>query len=105
MTCYKGLGGEGNCTNFFTYIKATLILYIMTFDMMFLLGMVKISQTDLVIRIVKIAFVMNDSTFKFFNTGVASLMSLILPQSFRIQLLQICLGIVYSVEVQVFLTQ
>jgi type IV secretion system protein VirB6 len=38
-----------------------------------LLGMVKISQTDLVIRIVKIAFVsglMNDSTFEFFNTYV-----------------------------------
>ena len=73
MTCYKGLGGEGNCTNFFTYIKAILILYIMTFGMMFLLGMVKISQTDLVIRIVKIAFVsglMNDSTFEFFNTYV-----------------------------------
>ncbi|MBA2628572.1 MAG: type IV secretion system protein, partial [Rickettsiaceae bacterium] len=50
-----------------------LILYIMTFGMMFLLGMVKISQTDLVIRIVKIAFVsglMNDSTFEFFNTYV-----------------------------------
>ena len=71
MTCYKGLGGEGNCTNFFTYIKAILILYIMTFGMMFLLGMVKISQTDLVIRVIKIAFVsglMNDSTFEFFNT-------------------------------------
>ncbi len=73
MTCYKGLGGEGNCTNFFTYIKAILILYIMTYGMMFLLGMVKISQTDLVVRIVKIAFVsglMNDSTFEFFNTYV-----------------------------------
>ena len=73
MTCYKGIGGAGNCTNFFTYIKAILILYIMTFGMMFLLGMVKISQTDLVVRIVKIAFVsglMNDSTFEFFNTYV-----------------------------------
>ena len=73
MTCYKGLGGEGNCTNFFTYIKAILILYIMTYGMMFLLGMVKISQTDLVVRVVKIAFVsglMNDSTFEFFNTYV-----------------------------------
>ncbi len=73
MTCYKGLGGQGNCTNFFTYIKAILILYIMTYGMMFLLGMVKISQTDLVVRIVKIALVsglMNDSTFEFFNTYV-----------------------------------
>ena len=73
MTCYKGIGGAGNCTNFFTYIKAILILYIMTYGMMFLLGMVKISQTDLVIRVIKIAFVsglMNDSTFEFFNTYV-----------------------------------
>ena len=45
----------------------------MTYGMMFLLGMVKISQTDLVVRVVKIAFVsglMNDSTFEFFNTYV-----------------------------------
>ena len=40
---------------------------------MFLLGMVKISQTDIVIRVIKIAFVaglMNDKTFAFFNDYV-----------------------------------
>ncbi|WP_375327076.1 type IV secretion system protein [Candidatus Tisiphia endosymbiont of Nemotelus uliginosus] len=70
MTCY---GGKSNCTNFFTYIKAVLILYVMTFGAMFLLGMVQISHQDLLIRIVKIAIVsglMNDSTFEFFNTYI-----------------------------------
>ncbi|MFK7973829.1 MAG: type IV secretion system protein [Rickettsiaceae bacterium] len=73
MTCYKGIGGDGGCTNFFTYIKVMLIIYIMFYGMMFLLGMVKINQTDLVIRVVKIAFVaglMNDKTFEFFNNYI-----------------------------------
>lgn len=73
MTCYHGLGDSQNCTNFFNYIKAILSLYIMIYGMMFLMGMVKISQTDLVIRIAKISFVaglMNDSTFDFFNNYV-----------------------------------
>ena len=73
MTCYKGTGGDGNCTNFFNYIKAILILYIMTYGMMFLMGMVKISQTDLVMRVIKIGIVsglMNNSTFEFFNDFV-----------------------------------
>lgn len=70
MTCY---GGKSNCTNFFTYIKAVLILYVMTFGAMFLLGMVRINHQELLIRIVKIALVsglMNDSTFEFFNTYI-----------------------------------
>ncbi len=73
MTCYHGLGDSQNCTNFFNYIKAILSLYIMIYGIMFLMGMVKISQTDLVMRIAKIAFVaglMNDSTFDFFNNYV-----------------------------------
>ena len=73
MTCYQGIGGQGNCTNFFNYIKGMLIIYIMFYGAMFLLGMVKISQTDIVIRVIKVAFVsglMNDKTFYFFNTYV-----------------------------------
>lgn len=74
MTCYKGLGNPTDgCTNFFQYIKAILILYIMLYGMMFLMGMVKITQTDLVIRVIKIGIVaglMNDSTFEFFNSYV-----------------------------------
>ena len=73
MTCYKGIGGSDNCTNFFQYIKFILILYIMFYGMMFLMGMVKISQTDIVIRVIKVGIVaglMNDSTFEFFNSYV-----------------------------------
>ncbi|WP_425361250.1 type IV secretion system protein [Candidatus Tisiphia endosymbiont of Ceraclea dissimilis] len=68
MTCYGG--GTTTCSNFFNYIKAVLILYVMLYGAMFLLGMVKINQQDLVIRIAKIAIVsglMNESTFRFFN--------------------------------------
>nr|WP_250310634.1 type IV secretion system protein [Rickettsia endosymbiont of Oedothorax gibbosus] len=68
MTCYGG--GTTTCSNFFNYIKAVLILYVMLYGAMFLLGMVKINQQDLIIRIAKIAIVsglMNESTFRFFN--------------------------------------
>ncbi|MCC8398668.1 MAG: type IV secretion system protein [Rickettsia endosymbiont of Labidopullus appendiculatus] len=68
MTCYGG--GVTTCSNFFNYIKAVLILYVMLYGAMFLLGIVKINQQDLVIRIAKIAIVsglMNESTFRFFN--------------------------------------
>ncbi len=71
MTCYGG--GVTSCTNFFNYIKAVLILYVMSYGAMFILGMVKINQQDLVIRIIKIAIVsglMNGSTFEFFNTYI-----------------------------------
>ncbi|WP_375331972.1 type IV secretion system protein [Candidatus Tisiphia endosymbiont of Temnostethus pusillus] len=71
MTCYGG--GVTTCTNFFNYIKAVLILYVMSYGAMFLLGMVKINHQDLVIRIVKIAIVsglMNESTFEFFNNYI-----------------------------------
>ena len=73
MTCYQGISGDGGCTNFFNYIKGLLTLYIMIYGMMFLLGMVHISQTDLVIRVTKIGLVaglMNGSTFEFFNNYV-----------------------------------
>lgn len=62
-----------SCTNFFSYIKAMLALYIMSYGAMFLLGMVQISQLDLVTRVIKIALVaglMNQNTFNFFNSYV-----------------------------------
>lgn len=82
MTCYNGdpnlnVNGDPNgdykitsCTNFFHYIKAMLIVYIITYGMMFSLGMVKIKQDDLLIRIIKVAMVaglINHQTFNFFN--------------------------------------
>ncbi|MFP3012370.1 MAG: type IV secretion system protein [Rickettsia sp.] len=69
MVCYKA-NDSSSCTNFFTYIKAILILYVMTYGAMFLLGFAKINQKELVIRIAKIGIVsglMNGNTFEFFN--------------------------------------
>jgi type IV secretion system protein VirB6 len=77
MTCYDGFSSQYfSCTNFFNYIKAMLILYIISYAAMFLLGMVEISQKDLVIRVVKIAIVsglMSQGTFNLFNTYVFDL--------------------------------
>lgn len=70
ILCYGGNGDTFSCTNFFHYIKALLILYVMVYGAMFLLGFAKINQKDLVIRIVKIGIVsglMNGNTFEFFN--------------------------------------
>lgn len=64
---------QSGCNNFFMYIKAMLTLYVMLFGMMFLLGMVKISNQDFVIRIVKIALVaglLSGDTLRFFNNYV-----------------------------------
>lgn len=77
MTCYDGDPNKDykitSCTNFFSYIKAILTLYIMVYAAMFLLGMVQISQTDLVIRVIKIGIVaglMSHKTFDFFSSYV-----------------------------------
>lgn len=73
MVCYEGDVNGTGCSNFFNYIKAILILYIMLYGMMFLLGMVQINQTDLVIRVIKVAIVaglMNQNTFAFFSQYV-----------------------------------
>ncbi|MCZ6886603.1 MAG: type IV secretion system protein [Rickettsia endosymbiont of Ixodes persulcatus] len=69
MVCYKA-SDSSSCINFFTYIKAILILYVMTYGAMFLLGFAKINQKELVIRIAKIGVVsglINGNTFEFFN--------------------------------------
>lgn len=68
MTCYKQ--DSSNCQDFFQYVRAVLNLYIVIFGIMFLMGMVQISAKDLVIRIIKIAFVaglLNGQTYLFFN--------------------------------------
>lgn len=73
MTCLNGAENGADCSNFFNYIKGILTLYIMGYGMMFLMGMVKISQTDLVIRVIKIGLVaglMSGSTFDFFRDYV-----------------------------------
>ncbi|MGC0372272.1 MAG: hypothetical protein DGJ47_000982 [Rickettsiaceae bacterium] len=73
MTCFNGANAEVDCQNFFSYLRAMLILYVMSYGMMFLMGMVKISQTDLVTRVIKIGLVaglMNEGTFEFFNLYV-----------------------------------
>lgn len=69
MICYNR-SDNSSCTNFFNYIKAMLILYVMVYGAMYLLGFVKINQQELVIRIIKIGIVsglMNSNTFEFFN--------------------------------------
>ncbi|WP_341793579.1 type IV secretion system protein [Rickettsia endosymbiont of Ceutorhynchus obstrictus] len=69
MVCYNR-SDSSSCTNFFNYIKAMLILYVMVYGAMYLLGFVKINQQELVIRIIKIGIVsglMNSNTFEFFN--------------------------------------
>ncbi|WP_347939280.1 type IV secretion system protein [Rickettsia oklahomensis] len=69
MVCYKA-SDSSSCTNFFTYVKAILILYVMTYGAMFLLGFAKINQKELVIRIAKIGVVsglISGNTFEFFN--------------------------------------
>lgn len=73
MTCLNGAQNGADCTNFFNYIKGILTLYIMGYGMMFLMGMVKISQTDLVIRVIKVGLVaglMSGATFDFFRDYV-----------------------------------
>lgn len=69
IVCYSSRD-TSSCTNFFNYIKALLILYVMIYGAMFLLGFTKINQKDLVVRLVKIGIVsglMNGDTFEFFN--------------------------------------
>ena len=73
MTNFKISKLDSTGHNFFNYIRALLILYVMIYGFMFLLGAVKISQYDLVIRVVKIAIIaglLNGQTYEFFNKYV-----------------------------------
>jgi type IV secretion system protein VirB6 len=70
LTCY-GADDKSGCTNLFNVVRAILILYIMILGMMFALGMLKINQIDLIIKVIKIILVgglINENTFNFFNT-------------------------------------
>jgi hypothetical protein len=69
-------GDKSSCSNFFNVIKAMLVLYIMLYGMMFSIGMIKISQLDLITRIIKVIIVsglLNENTFNFFNEYVFDL--------------------------------
>lgn len=75
MTCYND--DPNDCKDFFSYVRAMLNLYIVIFGLMFLMGMVQISSKDLVIRIIKVAFVaglLNGQTYLFFNQYIFVLM-------------------------------
>lgn len=57
-------------------IQATLVLYITTFGLMFLLGMVQSPKADVVIRIIKIAFIIllvSDRSWAFFGQNLVQL--------------------------------
>ena len=72
MTCYSDTSSE-HCFDFFLYIKALLSLYIVSYGLLFLMGMTRISQQDLIIRVIKIALVsglMTGHTFDFFATYI-----------------------------------
>lgn len=80
LLCLKKDGGtyvhdtiSGSCSNFFSYIKAMLTLYIMTYGIMFLTGIVKASYQDVVIRVVKVGIVaglLSGQTFLWFNDTI-----------------------------------
>ncbi|MDF2965844.1 MAG: hypothetical protein K0Q51_1232 [Rickettsiaceae bacterium] len=68
MTCYGS--DPSRCTNYFTFIRAILALYIITTAMMFLIGMIEINQKQLVIIAVKVGIVsglINEKTYEFLN--------------------------------------
>ena len=72
LICYNQQP-NGSCTNFFNYIRAMLTLYIMTYGMMFMTGMVKASYQDVVIRVVKVGIVaglISGDTFIWFQDHV-----------------------------------
>ena len=72
MICY-GESDKSRCSSFFSYLHGVLTLYIMSYGFMFLLGMVEMTQKDLIIRVIKIVVVaslMDGGTFEYFNEWV-----------------------------------
>jgi type IV secretion system protein VirB6 len=68
MTCYK-LTDKSKCSNFFNYIKAILTIYIALYGIMFMIGLTEISQSDIIIRIIKVVIIaklLTGDTFEFF---------------------------------------
>jgi type IV secretion system protein VirB6 len=71
MTCYQK-EITSNCTNFFNYIRALLMLYVMIIGYRFLLGE-HIKQADLVKSLAKVAIVaglINGQTFEYFREHI-----------------------------------
>jgi type IV secretion system protein VirB6 len=60
-------------SSFSKAVKATITLYIIIYSIMFLFGMVEISQYDLIVRVTKIAFVLSlfsATSWDFFNNYI-----------------------------------
>jgi type IV secretion system protein VirB6 len=60
-------------SSFSKAVKATITLYIIIYAIMFLFGMVEISQYDLIVRVTKIAFVLSlfsENSWDFFNNYI-----------------------------------
>lgn len=75
MTCYK-TSDTSRCNDIFTYIRAMLTLYIMSYGLLFLVGSVQISHYDLSIRLIKIVIVsglITGSSFEYFHNYIMPL--------------------------------
>jgi type IV secretion system protein VirB6 len=69
ITCHGG--DKSTCTNYFHYLRAMMILFIVSTALMFLMGVVDINQKELVIIVVKIAIVsglMNEGTYNLLHS-------------------------------------
>ena len=70
MTCSGKYLGDSTCTNYFSWIKAILNIYVIIIGMQFLLGMAKFNSKELIIRLMKIIVVaglINGNSFIFFQ--------------------------------------
>ncbi|MEQ9115840.1 MAG: type IV secretion system protein [Rickettsiales bacterium] len=77
-----------NGSQFQSYVKALLILYIVVYGISFLMGLVQITQKDLMMRVFKIAVILqlispgawdffNDNFFEFFGQGMSEITGMI----------------------------
>ncbi|RYE12470.1 MAG: hypothetical protein EOP34_10780, partial [Rickettsiales bacterium] len=70
ITC-SGTADKSGCVNYFSILKALLILYIIIYSTAFTFGLIQISQFDLVTRIFKISVItafMTGNSWEFFYT-------------------------------------
>ena len=78
MTCYDPNYNRENCRDFFTYIRISLMIYVMLFGVGFALGTIQISAYDFVMRLIKtlvVAGLMNGSIFDFFQNDVLDIVA------------------------------
>jgi type IV secretory pathway VirB6-like protein len=69
LTC-DGIDKTSQCMNYLISIRVVLSLYIAIYGIMFLYGIVQISNTDIMMRICKIGLIsvlLGEGSFKFFN--------------------------------------